>query len=298
VKLGLNIRNFGPSAGPAALRGWARFAEDSGFALAMISDHVALTPDVAATYPAPFYDSLTSLAWLAGLTSTLELGTSVAVLPYRNPLLVARMGASIDQFSGGRFVFGVGVGWSEPEFRTLGLPFTERGRMTDDYLAAVIALWTDDVASMTGTHVEFQDVATGPRPARSPHPPIWVGGASAVAIRRVVRYADTWHPINADLGWLRDRGLPALRMAAEAAGRPVPPMSPRMQIRLTPGPWPGSERAPGEGSIDQIRADLEEFAELGADYLVLDTNPDDPHDHRDPAEDWRILETVAALAPR
>ncbi|HEX3815772.1 MAG TPA: LLM class flavin-dependent oxidoreductase [Mycobacteriales bacterium] len=127
MKLGLNIRNFGPSADPAGLLRWARFAEDTGFSLAMVSDHVAPTPDVSAIYPAPFYDPFSILTWLAGQTERIELGTSVTVLPYRSPLLTARIGANVDQFSGGRFILGVGSGWSEPEFTALGIPYQHRG---------------------------------------------------------------------------------------------------------------------------------------------------------------------------
>lgn len=288
MKFGMNVRNFGPSAGPAGLRSWAEFAENAGFSLLVLSDHIVLTPDVSEIYPAPFYDPFTACAWLSGLTTTLQLGTSVTVLPYRHPAQVARVSANIDQLSGGRFVLGVGVGWSRPEFEALGISFERRGPITDEYLAAITELLHNDTASFNGTDVAFENVATGPRPSNLP---IWVGGSSAPAIRRAVQYADTWHPINADLQWLRDKGIPALHAAAAAADRPVPLLSPRMQIRLTSSPA-GPERAPGTGTLDQVLGDLAEFAELGSDYLILDTNPDDPHDSRPLTADWGILETV------
>jgi len=103
MRLGLNIPNFGPTATPANLREWIRFAEDTGFALAMMSDHVAPTRDVTATYPAPFYDPFVTLSWLAGFTDRLEFGTTVTILPYRHPLLTARLAANIDQFTQGCF---------------------------------------------------------------------------------------------------------------------------------------------------------------------------------------------------
>jgi hypothetical protein len=112
VALGLNIPNFGPTATPATLRGWVRFAERHGFDVAMMSDHVAATADVTALYPPQFYDPFTTLAWLAGFTTRLLLGMSVTILPYRHPLLTARLSATIDGFIDGRFVLGVGVGWS------------------------------------------------------------------------------------------------------------------------------------------------------------------------------------------
>lgn len=294
MKLGVNILNFGPGTDPASLRSWVRFAEQSGFALAMISDHVALTPDVNTVYPAPFYDPFTTLAWLAGLGGDIRLGTTVAILPYRDPLLTARMGANIDQFSGGRFVFGVGVGWSALEYAALGVPFERRGAITDDYLAAIRKLWTADVASVSSEFASFQEVHTGPRPAQAPHPPIWVGGSSRSALRRAVTFGDAWHPLNAQLSWLRTEGVGGLRSAARAAGRPVPALCPRMALQLTDAPMDEDERMTGQGSRAQVLSDLAGFAELGAEYLVLDTYAGLPSGRRPVVEDQRTLEALAA----
>ncbi|GGQ59231.1 hypothetical protein GCM10010216_21540 [Streptomyces flaveolus] len=134
MQLGVNVTNFGPGTDPGILREWARLAEGLGFGALMVSDHVAITPDVAERYPEPFYEPFTTLSWLAALTTTVRLGTTVLVLPYRHPLLVARMTANLHQLSGGRFVLGAGVGWARQEFEALGVPFTARGRLTDECL--------------------------------------------------------------------------------------------------------------------------------------------------------------------
>ena len=110
MQLGVNVPNFGPGTDPGVLRQWARIVEGLGFGLLMVSDHVAVTPDVAERYPEPFYEPFTTLSWLAGITTGLRLGTTVLVLPYRNPLLVARMATNLNQLSGGRLVLGVGAG--------------------------------------------------------------------------------------------------------------------------------------------------------------------------------------------
>lgn len=293
ISLGVNVPNFGPTATPQNLRDWVRFAEDNGFAVAMLSDHVAPTPDVTATYPSPFYDPFVTLAWLAGCTDTLQLGTTVTIVPYRHPLLVARAAANIDQFTGGRFVLGVGVGWSTSEYTALQVPFRERGKITDEYLAAIIAAWTHERVSLDGRYVTYHDVATGPAPARSPHPPIWVGGASHAAIRRAARFGDAWHPVNPELAWLRDTALPALRAAARDLGRATPAFSPRIRARLTNHDLSPTGRQIGTGSIAQVASDLETLADLGATYVVLDTNPDHPDDRRPSTDDWRALETIA-----
>ncbi|WP_117209823.1 TIGR03619 family F420-dependent LLM class oxidoreductase [Allorhizocola rhizosphaerae] len=289
--LGLNIRNFGPTATPEHLVGWARFAEEHGFGIAMLSDHVAPTPDVNEIYPAPFYDPFATLSWLAGLTSTLQLGTSVAVLPYRHPLLVARMAANIDRFADGRFVLGVGIGWSEPEYHALGIPFAKRGAVTDEYLAAIIAAWTEDVVSLDGQFADYRDVRTGPRPAQTPHPPVWVGGSSPAAIRRAARFGEAWHPINREPAWLREVGVPSLRVASAEAGRPMPALAPRIRARLTAGDL--RERRAGEGSLAQVCADVRELIDLGSTYVVLDPNPDHPRDEKPLADDWRALAAIA-----
>lgn len=298
MKLGVNVPNFGPGTDPASLAAWVRFAEDTGFAIAMMSDHVAVTPEVEELYPAPFYDPFATLAWLAGQTERIELGTTVTVLPYRNPLLTARMAASIDQFSGGRFVLGVGIGWARQEYEALDVPFERRGAITDDYLEAITRLWTSEVVSHEGEFVSFTDVRSAPRSVRRPHVPIWVGGTSPAALRRTARFGDAWHPNNADLEWLRDTGLPALSAEADKTGRPVPAFSPRMRLNLTDA-LPAGDRRPGEGTLDEVLGDLETLAGLGADHVILDANPDHPSARRHASTDWSMLEAVAVgWAPR
>jgi alkanesulfonate monooxygenase SsuD/methylene tetrahydromethanopterin reductase-like flavin-dependent oxidoreductase (luciferase family) len=143
VQLGVNVPNFGPGTDPDVLRRWALTVEGLGFDLLMVSDHVAVTPDVAEQYPAPFYEPFTTLAWLAGVTHGIRLGTTVLIVPYRHPLLTARMAANLNDLSGGRLVLGVGVGWARQEFDALGVPFRERGRLTDLHLLAIRAAWAD-----------------------------------------------------------------------------------------------------------------------------------------------------------
>ena len=264
--------------------------ESLGYHLVMISDHVAITPDVQEKYPAPFYDPLVCLSWLAANTSTLELGTTVLILPYRNPLLVARMGANIDQLSGGRFILGVGAGWAKGEFQALGVPFDQRGAMSNEYLAAIKALWTSDLASYNGRFVSFESVNTAPRPVREPHPPIWVGGSSDAAIRRAVRFGNAWHPIRFQIPWLREDGIPRLRRVAEAENQPVPNLCPRIKMHMTGSPVAEEGREAGEGSMDQVRRDLEA---LGARYVLLDTYLDDPEATRRHEPAWRTLTALA-----
>jgi probable F420-dependent oxidoreductase len=293
VKFGLNLINFGPNANPASVRGSALWAEEVGFHVAMVSDHVAVTPDVAQLYPAPFYEPFTTLAWLSGLTSRIALGTTVIVLAYRHPLLTGRMVANLDQLSGGRLVLGIGAGWARAEFEALGVPFERRGQLTDDYLAALKAHWSDEVASVGNSSVRFQNVHTNPRPLRLPHPPLWVGGQSTAAIRRAARYGDAWHPLNARLDWLTDTGLPLLRRAADDEHRAVPEFAPRLRVRLSESSLPDAERHPGQGTLDQIRHDLEALATLGATWVVFDTYHGRPEELAAPETARQVLEVLA-----
>jgi probable F420-dependent oxidoreductase len=262
----------------------------------MTSDHVAVTPDVQARYPVPFYEPFTTLGWLAGLTQRIEIGSTVVILPYRSPLEVARMAANVDQLSGGRLLFGIGVGWAQQEFAALGVPFHRRGALTDEYLAALKTLWTNDVASFQGHYVAFSAVHTAPRPVRTPHPPIWVGGGSDAAMRRAVQHGDAWHPIRIRLDWLRHTGLPRLHQIADAESRPVPALCPRIRLRLTDAPLPDDQRVAGEGTLSQVRADLEALQQLDAQYVLLDTFYDDVEATRHPEASWRMLTTLAEKA--
>jgi len=246
TKLGLNVPNFGPTGSPAEMREWVRFARDTGFDLVMVSDHVAITPDVAELYPTPFYDPFATLAWMAGYADGLELGTTVIILPYRHPLLTASMTAALHEFTGGRFILGVAAGWAADEFAALGLPYDARGAMSEEYLAAIRDALRSETVSADGRYLHYREVATGP----AIRPPIWVGGTAPAVLRRAARYGDAWHPNNAPPAWLRDVGLPRLReQSADTA------FCPRMRCRVTGHDLP-DDRPPGEGSLDQVTGDF------------------------------------------
>jgi alkanesulfonate monooxygenase SsuD/methylene tetrahydromethanopterin reductase-like flavin-dependent oxidoreductase (luciferase family) len=275
VRLGVNVPNFGPGTRPDVLRRWAQTAEGLGFDLLMTSDHIVVTPDVGEQYPAPFYEPFTTLAWLAGMTSTIRLGTTVLIVPYRHPLLIARMAANLNDLSGGRLVLGVGVGWAAQEFEALGIPFAERGRLTDAHLLAIRAAWADE-ADYRGGRI-----------------PIWVGGNSDAGMRRAVRLGDAWHPLRFSLPWLRE-AVDRLKAAADEQQRPVPALAPRIVLRVTCAPVTGPARLAGEGTIEQVVDDLEQFRLLGADTVLLDPFNDDPDETNHPEVAWQALATVAA----
>lgn len=288
ARLGVNVPNFGPGTDMHSLLAWARFAEGHGFATLVVSDHVAPTPQVTELYPAPFHDPFLLLAWLAGQTNTICLGTSVVVLPYRHPLLTARMSAMLHLISGGRFILGVGTGWAATEFEALGLDVARRGPTTDAYLKVITAAWANETVSADTAGLSFRDVATGPMPPEG-RVPVWAGGASRAAIRRAARFADAWHPINPDLAWLRDFGVPALADAVADLRRPVPDLVPRIKARLQPEPA-GAGRPLGVGTLDQVVSDVAALADAGAVEVILDPNPDAPRERDFATEQRHLLE--------
>ncbi|WP_370942689.1 LLM class flavin-dependent oxidoreductase [Amycolatopsis sp. cg5] len=266
MRLGVNVPNFGQGTDPGVLRGWAKTVEELGFDLLMVSDHVVITDDVAVEYPAPFYEPFTTLSWLAGITGRVRLGTTVLVVPYRDPLLVARMAANLNDLSGGRFVLGVGVGWAKQEFAQLGVPFERRGRLTDEYLGKIRAAWTNKDDYRGG------DI------------PIWVGGNSEAAIQRTKSFGDVWHPLHCTVDWLR---------AAVERTKPEA-LAPRIALRLTEEPITGTERIAGEGTIAQVIDDLRQISALGAETVLLDTYTGDPANTLETENAWQALATVAA----
>jgi alkanesulfonate monooxygenase SsuD/methylene tetrahydromethanopterin reductase-like flavin-dependent oxidoreductase (luciferase family) len=273
--MGVNVPNFGPGTEPGVLRRWAQTVEGLGFDLLMVSDHIAVTADVAEQYPAPFYEPFTTLAWLAGLTSRIRLGTTVLIVPYRHPLLVARMAANLSDLSGGRLVLGVGSGWAVQEFGALGVPFHQRGKLTDDYLRTIRAAWADQ-----------QDYRGG-------QIPIWVGGNSNAGLRRAVRLGEAWHPLRFTMPWMRE-AVGRMTAFADEQRRPVPGLVPRIALRLAESPVTAPERLAGEGTIDQVLDDLAELRLLGADTVVLDPFSGDPSETLRPEDVWQALATVWA----
>lgn len=207
------------------------------------------------------------------------------------------MTANLDRYSAGRLVPGIGIGWAEEEFAALKIPYAERGRITDEYLAALHTLWSEDIASFEGTHTSFHNVHTAPRPLQSPRPPLWIGGNSPAAIRRAARHGDTWHPLGVTPPWLEKQGLPALRAAAEQAARPTPTVALRTPLRVTTTPIPDADRLPGEGTLPQIETDLATLATLGIAHVLLDPRYREPTRLQPPETDRTHLEAIAPSSP-
>ncbi|CAL9322039.1 LLM class flavin-dependent oxidoreductase [Streptomyces sp. SudanB182_2057] len=278
MRIGVNVPNFGPGATPDNLARWAKTSEGLGFDLLMLSDHVVITSDVAKQYPAPFYEPVTTLAWLAGITTRIQLGTTVLIAPYRHPLLVARMAANLHQLSGGRLIVGVGVGWAREEFAALDVPFERRGALTDELLRTLRTAWDDEA-----------DYGSGKIP-------IWVGGNSVAGMRRAVRFGYPWHPLRFTMSWFRE-ALPQLRNIAAELGRPDPELAPRIYLQLTEKPIDDPDRRAGTGTLEQVLEDIEELRRAGAETVLVDPYLGDPNETLRPEEAWQALAILAAHRP-
>lgn len=173
----------------------AKRAEKLGFDSIWISDHVILPEKYKDRFSDTLYDPFVILGYLAAHTDKIKLGTSVLILPYRNPIFVAKMIATLDVLSGGRIIFGVGPGWMSEEFDALGIPFKDRGERTDEYIRIFKELWTKDEHSFKGSFHNFSEIKFYPKPHQKPHPPIWIGGNSKRAITRAVEHGNGWHPV-------------------------------------------------------------------------------------------------------
>lgn len=208
TRIGVKAPNWGSLASSDSLSDTARLAERRGFDAIWVSDHVVMPTEPKSTYPfradgrppfdprTPFQDPFVALAFVAAVTSYVELGIGVLVLPMRHPILVAKQAATLDVLSGGRAVLGVGTGWMREEFELLGQDFTARGRRTDEAIAIMRACWSDDPVDLGPAADRFGSVAMAPKPLRGAGLPVWVGGHSARALQRAARVGDGWYGSN------------------------------------------------------------------------------------------------------
>jgi probable F420-dependent oxidoreductase len=283
MRYGIALPNYGALAGPENLVRLARRAEDCGIDSVWVSDHVIIPDQSTSIYPydpspqpAPallrrleqFYDALTTLAFVAGATSRVRLGVSVYVVPIRNPVLTAKVVASLDALSRGRVIFGCGVGWLREEFDALHASFDDRGARTDEYLRICQALWTQDVAALPGPLYSTPAVRARPKPHQQPYPPIWIGGNGDAALRRAVRLGNGWHPIDLSPEAIAaKRGV--LRELCARAGRDPAEITVSLRATLRFLSAEAQAQTWLAGSPEKIRADVAAYAAAGVEYLVL-----------------------------
>jgi len=275
MKLGLFGINMGPCADAQVALRVARAAEAGGLESLWTGEHVVLpdpqVPPSPAAPETPFLDPAVALAFIAAATKTIRLGTGIIILPQRNPVVLAKELASVDVVSRGRLIFGLGIGYLQPEFEALGIPFTDKGPRTIEYLEAILTLWTQPQPRYAGRFVRFGGIQAFPRPLQRPHPPIVVGGGTAPAFRRAVTHGNGWYGFALDLERTA-ACLEGLRAAARVHQRP-PELGP-LEISITPV---------GKLDADTVRR----FADLGVHRLII---------YRPATNEAEVLATVERVA--
>jgi len=287
MKLGFSLPNNQGIAHVNDLVALAVEAESLGYHSVWVSEHLFHATYVASRLgDAPYHEALTILTAVAGATSKVRLGTSVLVLPWHHPVQLAKRVASLDDYSGGRVSLGVGVAQTEDEFENLGVPFTDRGRIADEMLTAMKILWTENYPKFNGKYFNFNDLQFEPKPIQKPYPPLLIGGGSRRAIDRVLAHGDGWHALSQSP---RDIA-PVVNELRQRRGDTID-VSVRSMTTIMDRSWdrPVEERVTMKGTLEELTAMLQAYADAGVDEVVLDSHSRDIETNR------HILQSFAEL---
>jgi probable F420-dependent oxidoreductase len=263
MKIGYFAVGMGPMSEPAAIKAAALATERLGFSTLWAPEHVVMLAEFASQYPysagefpmpieTPIGDPFTTLTYAAALTSKIRLATGICLVPEHNPLALAKTVATLDRLSGGRFILGTGIGWLEEEFDAIGVPWERRAHRTREYIEAMRLLWSGDKASYSGEFVNFHGAVSYPKPANNHRVPVWFGGESGPALRRVAEYGDGWIGFNLT----PDEAAPKIKRIEEllkACGRK------RSDLEIAVSPYMKPMTAD----------DLKRYRDLGVDEVPL-----------------------------
>ncbi len=261
MKIGVFEFCIDRSVDPAVV---AKRAEELGFESYWVPEHAIIPLETSSPYPGSedgiipdeygrITDPFVSLARASAVTQSIELGTGICLIPERNPLELAKEVATLDHFSNGRFIFGIGAGWLKEETEIMGGDFDHRWGQTKDAILAMKELWTQDEAEYHGKYYDFPRVRSFPKPARKPHPPIYMGGASKYVFKRVVEWGDGWMPVLSPIEDIK-KGRERLNRMAEEIGRDP------SEIKVLAFGWPGTFRT---------RQEIDELKRAGVDHVTI-----------------------------
>ncbi|MFQ5471432.1 MAG: TIGR03619 family F420-dependent LLM class oxidoreductase [Dehalococcoidia bacterium] len=280
---------------PADILKVARKADELGFEWLTIPEHIVMPNEMAETMGPRYPEAMGAAAFLAGATSRIRMLSYVLVLPYRNPVLLAKQIATVDFLSGGRITLGAAAGHLEKEFEVLNIPFHERGAQTDEFLRAMIELWTSDSPSFDGKYFQFDDIVFEPKPTQKPHPPILVGGNSRPAMRRAAALGDGWMP------WLvtRDKLREHLEYLQEQPGfaersRPFEVVTPLVVLNVEDYSHKELGRAKGPRTKEEVIEEIGLWAEAGVTGVLVGPGRTKSADHFIGWMEWFAAEAMSA----
>jgi probable F420-dependent oxidoreductase len=266
MQIGISLLNNWGIEDVQVLVQLATRAETLGFASVWVHDHVFNAGHVFRRIgDKPYYEPLTLLSYVAARTQRIALGTSVLVLPYHHPIRLAKTAATLDVLSGGRLILGVGVGAVAPESEAMGSPYAERGALTDEAIAMMKALWTQDEPNFAGKYYRFSGMPFSPKPRQQPHIPVLIGGNSRAAIRRAVRLGNGWHPLALSPEMLT-HARRDLQEQAQAAGRDIAEIPISLSMPL--GPSSAHRVALGTAPGEIVR-NIQAYADIGVQMLAI-----------------------------
>jgi probable F420-dependent oxidoreductase len=249
-------------------------AEDLGFDALFVNDHVIVDDSPRSELWRNVYDPMMVLSYVAARTSKIQLGTSVLIMPYRNPIVTAKMLATLDQMSGGRVIAGVGSGWNQAEYDALGEPFRQRGSRTNEYLRLWKACWAPGITTFRGRYFSFENMHVNPKPLQRPHPPIWVGGSGTGSLRRAARFAQVWQPTPTSLENLISNQEYLANISSQLGQKPPRTrMSFRVNLSNITGSSSNGDRPTGQGTPEQVASDMKRYRqEAGLEEFQINFN--------------------------
>jgi probable F420-dependent oxidoreductase len=309
MKIGFFAPHVGEGSSRYEMARACDVAEEMGADSLWAVDHIAFPYGFKAVYPyathqfgespdrpLEWWDCLSVLSYLAARTERVQIGTGVLILPYRHPVATAKAIATIDVLSGGRVLFGVGAGWLFDEFAALQVPdFQDRGRVTDEQLEIIKAVWSSDRARFDGDFYRFPDISVTPKPAQRPGPPILVGGNSPPALRRAARYGDGWHGLMLLPSEVVEHRARLQELAGQYGRAGEIPASILVGLRLTrdPSVYPGLNAAQRQaamvGTPDQLVDQLVAYRDAGIEHLHTAISADESFGVRGPVEAMRLF---------
>ena len=280
MRVGISIPNMGPLTSPEILLEIAERAEQYHFSDLWVGDHIIFPAQIRSRYPYPggfsslpthgILEPLVAMSYLGGITKDVRLGVSVLIVPYRNPVVTAKMIATLDVLTGGRVILGAGVGWMAEEFQSVGADYEHRGAVTDEYIRVYQNLCTAEEATFSGKYYRYENLRMAPKPVQKPYPPVWIGGTSMASIRRAANVGDGWQRISITPDEVKSKGQILRGELLEKGRNPESfVVCPRLLYSIQDDPPVPSNVPTIHGTSEDVLGMMRRYEEAGADHILM-----------------------------